>query len=318
MSTRREPDVDVVIPAHDEAGIIADAVRSALAQSRPPARVIVVADSCTDDTADVARGAGADVIEVSAGSPAGARNAGITAAGAELVAFLDADDLWRPTWLERASEALARAPGAVLAYGGVVEEDERGEPVRVFRAPALDGDAFEPLLAKNFVTTSAVVCRRDALLAAGLFDTSLFHAEDWDLWLRLAATADLVSVPGLHVRYRRVPGSLSRSADLLVRAREDALLVVERATARRQVSPALARAARAQVLAFSAMRLLSRDMTTAARRDLRVALSQNPRDASLWLMALLSAAPVRVRQSALAARRRWNLARAADPGGRSS
>src|SRR5690606_10745307 len=98
VSTRREPDVDVVIPAHDEAGIIADAVRSALAQSRPPARVIVVADSCTDDTADVARGAGADVIEVSAGSPAGARNAGITAAGAELVAFLDADDLWRPTW----------------------------------------------------------------------------------------------------------------------------------------------------------------------------------------------------------------------------
>ena len=62
--------VTVVIPAHNSAAFVADTVRSALTQSRPADRVLVAADRCTDDTVEICRALGADVIEVSGGSKA--------------------------------------------------------------------------------------------------------------------------------------------------------------------------------------------------------------------------------------------------------
>lgn len=299
--------VDVVIPAHDAGELIEDAISSAREQTLSPARIIVVADACSDDTARRARRAGAEVLEIAARSAGAARNAGVLASSAPFVAFLDADDVWFPDWLELAAKALARAPSAVLAYGGVHEEDERGHAVRVAPAPALEGDVFEALLAKDFITTSAVVCRREALIAVGAFETSLLNGEDWDLWLRLASRADVVPVRGVHVRYRRLPGSVSRSPDRLLRARDDALRVIDRAAGLRPVSRKLLRRARAQVLAFSAMRLLSIDAPRAARIDLQRALELCPNDRALWLMSLLSAAPPSFRHAALAARRHLRL-----------
>ncbi|RKE18826.1 glycosyltransferase family 2 protein [Streptomyces sp. TLI_171] len=83
--------VTVLIPAHDEADFIADAVESALAQTVRPVRVLVVADACTDDTAGIARRCGADVLEVHQESKPRSLNLALAEVTTEYVALLDAD-----------------------------------------------------------------------------------------------------------------------------------------------------------------------------------------------------------------------------------
>lgn len=302
---------DVVIPAHNAAATIEQAIASARAQTRQPRDVLVVADACEDDTASRARALGARVLEIEARSAGAARNAGVQAATAPYVAFLDADDVWLPSWLDAVEQALEAAPGARLLYGGYVEEAPGGRVLRISPSPALEGDVFEPLLARNFIATSACVCPRSALLEAGLFDPTLHNGEDHDLWLRVAARGRVASVSGHHMRYRRVEGSLSRSADRLLRARNDALRVVRRACAVRPVSEPIRRQATASVLRFSAMRLLSQEMTVAARADLRIALEYAPGDPSLWLMSVLSVAPSSWRRASVIVRQRLGLMRKA-------
>ncbi|MEV4555794.1 glycosyltransferase family 2 protein [Kitasatospora sp. NPDC049285] len=83
--------VTVLIPAHDEADFIADAVRSAWAQTVRPARVLVIADACTDGTAEIARRNGADVLEVHQESKPRSLNLALAEVTTEYVALLDAD-----------------------------------------------------------------------------------------------------------------------------------------------------------------------------------------------------------------------------------
>lgn len=297
----------VVIPAHNAAATIDAAVGSALAQRTPPSEIVVVADACTDDTTRRAAALGARVLEVNVRSPGAARNIGIEATGATHVAFLDADDIWLPTWLEAVDDARRRAPHAALYYGAVVEESARGAAVRVGPRASREGDVFETLLGGNFIATPACVCARAALRAHGPFDASLRYAEDWDLWLRLAVSGRVAAVPGHHVHVRRVPNSVSRNPAHLLRSRDDALLVIERAARLRPVAPEVLRRARGRVLAQSAMRLLVNDAAEAARIDLRSALELAPTDVELWLMSLLSVVPPSWRRALVHLRRRLRL-----------
>jgi len=81
----------VLIPAHNEADFIADAVKSAFGQTVRPERVLVIADSCTDDTAEIARRHGAEVLEVRQESKPRSLNLALEAVTTEYVALLDAD-----------------------------------------------------------------------------------------------------------------------------------------------------------------------------------------------------------------------------------
>ena len=110
--------VSVIIPCRNGSNTVADAVRSALGQTERPLEVIVVDDASTDDTTAVAIAAGARVIRNETRRNAGgARNAGMTAAKGDLLAFLDADAVASPDWLARSSAILAKNP-AVAAVGG--------------------------------------------------------------------------------------------------------------------------------------------------------------------------------------------------------
>src|SRR3954466_13720190 len=121
--------VSVVIPARDAAALIGRAVGAAVAQDlHDDFEVIVVDDGSTDATAQIARDAGARVISnPSPLGPADARNAGVAAAGGELIAFTDADCVPAPGWLQAGVAALAHAD---LVQGRV--EPEPGIPVGPF------------------------------------------------------------------------------------------------------------------------------------------------------------------------------------------
>jgi len=214
--------ISVVIPAYNRAQYVAEAVRSVRAQTRPASEVIVVEDGSTDDTAQAARAAGACVIpQANSGLPA-ARNTGIMAATNPWIAFLDDDDLWESTKLERQWQLVERCPQIGFAFTDHSAFNEEG-PVfaslyakyperweQVQRHPVGSGlsvceteDALSRFYRWNFVNVSSLLIRRDLLLRIGLFDASLKAWEDLEITLRLfgAAIGGVVEEP--LVRRRR-------------------------------------------------------------------------------------------------------------------
>lgn len=220
--------VDVVIPACNAARHLREAIDSALAQTLPPARVIVVDDGSADATASVARGFGAPV-EVIAHprnrGAAAARNTGIAAATAPWVAFLDADDRWLRDKLARQCAALEANPDAAFALCRVREflSDELDAAERAAFARA-DTTALEGW------TPSALVARRALFADCGGFAEDLRVGEAIDWFSRARSHAYLhVDFVGVERRLHR-DNSTRRAA---VGAR-DYLAVVRRHMARKR------------------------------------------------------------------------------------
>jgi glycosyltransferase involved in cell wall biosynthesis len=215
----------VVMPAYNAASTVGPAVRSVLAQTHGDFELVVVDDGSTDETAAQVRAFEADsrvrLVRQENLGPAVARNVAIAHGTGQLVSMLDSDDLWLPRYLEAMGEALTANADAGFAYTDAwVLDDETG---RIQRAsamayqdppdppPAEPEAFFDELLRRNFVFTSATV-RRDVLEEVGGYREALEveAAEDYELWLRIAAHGR----PGVRVGdrlavYRKRAGSLS-------------------------------------------------------------------------------------------------------------
>lgn len=195
----------VVIPAYDAERFLPRALASVAAQTCAPAEVLVVDDGSHDATAQIAERFGAAVIRQANQGPSAARNAGVRAASAPWIAFLDADDGWEPRALERFEDAVRLAPDVTIVFADYALE-EADAPVaswfaidreyrRITRrriAPGIVRFDRPSLVAAiirslSFVSTSAMAIRRDAFLSCGGFNESLLIAEDLDLLLRLFA-----------------------------------------------------------------------------------------------------------------------------------
>jgi glycosyltransferase involved in cell wall biosynthesis len=193
-----DPLITVVIPAFNAAHTIGRALASVRAQSYRNIEIVVVDDCSADDTVACVR-AGADenlrLIQMPGNvGAAAARNAGIAEAGGEFVAFLDADDEWRPKKLERQIAVITRHPrmSFVSCQCDFIGVD--GEARAIFReelAPATGFEAWRVLLAYTFVATPAVLARRDLLIKLGGFDPALIIGEDQDMWIRLALEGEV-------------------------------------------------------------------------------------------------------------------------------
>ena len=212
----------VAIPAHDAMPYVVDAVRSAFEQELPPAEVVVVDDASSDGTAAAIKAEFGDQVRVITGrhgSAAAARNAAWRATRAPWVAFLDADDLWFPAKLATAAARLDAAPEAdwFFSDGAFRREDGTLEPSWF----ALYADLEEPyvgaplagLFEVNFILTSSVVVRREALEALGGFREDMTHAEDLELWIRLARRGPAAASRHALVRYQHRAGGLTRQTE---------------------------------------------------------------------------------------------------------
>jgi glycosyltransferase involved in cell wall biosynthesis len=221
-----KPLVSVVLPAHNAAATIAETLASALGQSYRNLEVIVIDDASTDDTAAIARRAGAEdprvrVVELPRNSgPSGARNAGIAQARGTYVALLDADDLWRPDKIAKQVERFRSAPpsvGVVYCWWTYMDGDGITLPGR-YGAYLHEGDVYARMLMATFIGPASVpMIRRDLLLAVGGFDESLPGHEDKALYMALAEVSDYAVVPECLVGYRAVPGSFSHGLENLIR-----------------------------------------------------------------------------------------------------
>lgn len=208
MSTSTAP-VDVVMPLYNGERFVERTLRSVLGQSVPPKRLIVVDDGSTDGGVQRVKDLFAQykgpteviLLQQANKGPNAARNMGIRHGDSPYLAFVDADDVWNPTKLDRQLHIFERSndPGLLLVYCHAHWIDEAGDPAKgppLKEPQPLRGRVFDVLLPRNRITgsASAVLVRRTALDRAGTFDESLRTMEDFDMWLRIAekGTIDLV------------------------------------------------------------------------------------------------------------------------------
>lgn len=218
------PAVSVIIPTFNRLALLREALDSVASQTFRDFEVIVVDDGSTE-----AIGEGLSshpttprVVRQSNAGPAAARNRGIAAANADIVAFLDSDDLWLPKKLATYFEWMHREPDVPIWYGPMQPITREGRRVPGRTKPCMGGCIAEALFHSSFVHVPTVVCQKSLLTDVGCFDESLPVCEDYDLWLRLSVRTrfGLIEEPLALRRLhddRLSKGQMSRNLDVKAR-----------------------------------------------------------------------------------------------------
>lgn len=199
-----QPRVSIVVTTFNHAHFLAEALRSALSQTRPADEIVVVDDGSSDDPAAVvSEFPGASLIRQENRGLSAARNAGLRAVSGAFVVFLDADDRLLPEAIALGLQALARHPEAALAYGAHRRIDQDGRPLGGIHYQAVLDEMKSGLLRGNRIGMHATVMYRTAALRdAHGFAESLRRCEDYDAYLRLASHGPIVSYPQAVAEYR--------------------------------------------------------------------------------------------------------------------
>lgn len=189
--------ISVIIPLYNKAASIGLTLRAVLEQTFQDFEVVVVDDGSTDGGADVVRAVDDARIRLVSQPNAGvsaARNRGVSESRGEFVAFLDADDLWRPTYLETQFALTRKYPDCDVFATNYEFRDAEGRisPTILRRLPFAGEDGiltnyFEVASCSHPpLWTSAVMVRRTALQAIGGFPVGIRSGEDLLTWARLA------------------------------------------------------------------------------------------------------------------------------------
>lgn len=229
--------VSVVIPAFNAAATIGETLCSVRAQSFSNLEIIVVDDGSTDATADVAgRHAAVDarvrVIRQANAGVAAARNTGWMASTGEMIAFVDADDLWAEAKIARQVGILSACDERVgVNYCFYARIGWDNTITDSWEQAGFEGDILDRLLMENFIggNGSTMLMRRAVLEAVGGFDSAFRHAgaegcDDYLFTCRVAETFHFSAVKDVLVGYRHTPGSLSSN---LVRVLNSRLMAAE-------------------------------------------------------------------------------------------
>ena len=184
--------VSVIIPTHNRAELLRQAIASVLGQSFQDFEIVIVDDASTDDTL----GATASFNDVriryfrnpqNRGESA-SRNAGLARANGDYIAFLDDDDVWLPRKLEAQVNLLDRSPAEVGGvYCGYHRVDRETGAIIATTLPERRGAIYADMRGQNWVgSPSTVLLRRECFKKAGLFDEKLKFGPDYDMWIRIS------------------------------------------------------------------------------------------------------------------------------------
>lgn len=210
------PLVSVVIAARNAEATLGACLASVARLDYPHVELIVADDGSTDETAAVARRAGARVVNAAGVGPAAARNLAVAASAGQVIAFTDADCEVPPDWLSVLVDAIDR-PGVASAGGGQVQVFGSGGDPRADAAIEaffrLASFFFEyprdggPPRAVAHIASCNSAYRREAFLEVGGFTPGLFPGEDVDLDYRLRQRGYRAwFVPSVRVRHHRPGG----------------------------------------------------------------------------------------------------------------
>ena len=207
----------VIIPVFNGAAYLKQTLESVLRQTLAPLEILVIDDGSTDESSNIAQSFSpkVTVIRRANSGVSATRNFGVSIANSNWIAFMDADDLWEPEYLEAHAEVITSASGLDLCYSDRLHlvQQENGEfeireryrvsPQSQFRRAVLERSLFGP---------SCFTIRRSTFLAIGGFESRFDAVEDWHLCLRLLqANAAFAHIPHPLVQYRVHAASITNN-----------------------------------------------------------------------------------------------------------
>lgn len=208
------PSVTVVIPVYNGARFLRSAIDSALAQTWKDLEILVVDDGSTDETPAVIASYGARIrtIRKPNGGTSSALNAGIRAARGQWIAWLDCDNTWEPTKIERQMEAARLHPSAGLIYTDYLQVAEDGREIGRAGGPCprSRGARILRLIRTMYINSNATLIRKSVFDEVGLYDETEPTAHDLEMFLRILDRYEIVHLPEPLLRYRFHPGQLTK------------------------------------------------------------------------------------------------------------
>jgi glycosyltransferase involved in cell wall biosynthesis len=261
----------VIIPTYKTAQYIAETLDSVLAQTFTDFEIIVVNDG-SPDTPELEQVLQPYVSRIhyivqSNRGLSGARNTAMRVARGEYVAFLDSDDVWETNYLAVQVDMMRRDPTITVLYPNAITFGDPQRAGRLFMDmhPSTGPVTFERLVTQQCNVMVAVLARREAVVAAGLFDESLRSSEDFDLWLRIIRRGGRIAYHRQPlVRSRLRPGSLSADAIWMCR---HIVRVLDKVRAEMSLTPAEADLVGNRRAHFEAIRRLNEGRQAFFRGD---------------------------------------------------
>jgi glycosyltransferase involved in cell wall biosynthesis len=278
---KSQPLVSVIIPAHNAAMFIREAIDSALGQSYSSVEVVVVDDASSDDTSEVLRTYGRAITSLSQprSGQSAAINRGVSLINGELIAYLGADDRLHESAIEILVDKLAHERATCLVYPDFNLIDKTGTIIR--RVVTLPYDQRRLIAGFRCLPGPGALVRKTAWSRCGGWSSSFRQIPDMDFYFRLSLTGPFSRVPHCLADFRVHPESTTHKPSLYEMANEPVQLVDEFFT--RTDLPENVRRweneSRASALALSAFLHATGDRRFLAMRHFVQAIRLNPRGA---------------------------------------
>ena len=211
----QQPLVSIITPSFNQGAFIEEAINSVLAQDYPYVEYLVVDGGSTDGTLDILRRYEPHVRWISEpdAGQADAINKGVRLTSGDILAWLNADDLYAPGALTRAVGELQAHPRAAFVYGQGEFIDRAGTTIGLC-TQVEPFDLHRLIHHLDFVVQPATFFRRAPFMAVGGLDASLRYCLDYDLWIRLALRYPVRYLPELLARVRVYPETKTASGGL--------------------------------------------------------------------------------------------------------
>jgi len=202
------------MPVYNAGRFLAPAVESVLAQTFPDFELIAIDDGSGDASAEVlaqfaARDGRIRVFGQENRGIVATLNRALELARAPLVARMDADDLSRPDRFAKQVAYLSEHPDVAVVSGAMDCIDESGTYIRTAVFPTLPTEVASELLHRSCVCHPAAMARTEVLRTAGGYRGIAQHAEDYDLWLRVAEIGQIANLADVLLSYRQHPQTIS-------------------------------------------------------------------------------------------------------------
>lgn len=221
--------LSVIIPVFNGEKYIKKAVDSVLNQTFLPQEILIVNDGSTDKTKSIIEEyqksySNLRCVHKTNGGLSSARNTGIKEAKGDFLAFLDADDLWEKTKLEKQMQVFQNSKFKDLGvvYCDYYNFDEKGNRIKdseYFQLnESIKGNIYKQLIVGNLVASSGsgVLIKKECFEKVGFFDEKLKACEDWDMWFRIAQFYEYDFVPEKLVGLRRHNKNMQNDIGLMI------------------------------------------------------------------------------------------------------
>jgi glycosyltransferase involved in cell wall biosynthesis len=213
------PSVSVIIPTYNRASMVKEAIQSVLSQTYKDFEIIVVDDGSTDNTRETVASLSDKVVYVYQpnSGPSSARNHGIRLAQGKYIAFLDSDDLFLQTKLEKQVACMEKNPGVLLSHSSYQRINAEGDYIGEVKSGAFSGNVYPDIIWRCIIATPTVMVRSEALSEDTSFNETISIGEDTILWIQISRHSAILGIdePLTQVRIHKNNAAFDLQAQII-------------------------------------------------------------------------------------------------------